>query len=169
MFLNSTIGKGFFKNCTSLPFSEVIKNGCSRKELPYYLVRDEVSPLQPWLLWRYSRKNVSEEEEIFDYRLYWVRLVIENSFGILATGWLIFLQPIQSNVETVNANVRGAIWLHSFLRQTNSAHIVRRALQTVMIAQAKSKREIMEWNVKFNDGMLKGIPGVQGSRPSLSA
>lgn len=38
-----------------------------------------------------------------------------------------------------------------------------------MIAQAKSKREIMEWNVKFNDGMLKGIPGVQGSRPSLSA
>ena len=104
------------------PDPEVISHDCSRKELPYYLVGDEAFPLQPWLLRPYpEKKNTPEEDAIFSYCLSRARLVIENSLGILAARWRIFLQPIQSNAETVNAIVRAAICLHNFLRQTNSA------------------------------------------------
>ena len=116
---NSTMGKEFFKNRMSLPNPEVISKYCSRQELPYYLVGDDTFPLQPWLLRPYPGKNISEEDAIFNYRLSRARLVIENSFGILAARWRIFLQTIQSNVETVNAIFRAAICLHNFLFKTN--------------------------------------------------
>ena len=90
---------------------------------------------------RYSRKNISEEEEVFDYRLSRVSLVTENSFAILATRWIIFLQPIQSNVETVNTIVRAAIWLHSFLRQANSATYCPKGFTNSYDSTDKSKRE----------------------------
>ena len=93
MFPNSTMGKRFFENRMNLPDPKVISNDCSRKDLPYYLVGDEAFPLQPWLLWHYPGKNISDENAIFNYRLSRARLVIENSFGILATRWRIFLQP----------------------------------------------------------------------------
>ena len=79
----TTMGKGFFENCMNLPGPEVISNDYSRKELPYYLVGDEAFPLQLWLLRPYPRKNISEEDAIFNYRLSRTRLVIDNSFGIL--------------------------------------------------------------------------------------
>ena len=126
----------------NLPDPKVISNDCSRKDLPYYLVGDEAFPLQPWLLRHYPGKSISDEDAVFNYRLSRTRLVIENSFGILATRWRIFLQPMQSNVETVNAIIRATICLHNFLRQTNIAVYCRKGyLQTVMIAQVKLKRK----------------------------
>ena len=160
VFRNPTTGKRFFENRMNLPDPEVKINDCSRNKIPYYLVGDEAFLLQPWILRRYLGKNIFVEDPIFNYRLSRARLVIENSFGILAARWRIFLQPIQSNVKNVNAIVRAAICLHTFLRQTNSAAYYPKGFTDTYDSTGQIKEAEWRATVKFNDGLLKDIHGV---------
>lgn len=66
VFRSLTMEKGFFENRMNLPDPEVIRNDCSRKEIPYYLVGDEAFPLKPWLSRPYPGKKISEEDAIFN-------------------------------------------------------------------------------------------------------
>ena len=169
VFCNSKMGKALFQNKMNLPNSEPIKNSSSREDVPYFLVGDEAFPLQPWLLRPYSGKNISEEHAIFNFRLSRARLVIENAFGILAARWRIFLQPIQSNVDTANKIIKAAICMHNFLRQTNSAMYCPTGFIDSFDSTGRIKKG--EWRdmVSFTDGMLRNIGSVRGSRPTTSA
>lgn len=169
IFRNSQMGKAFYKNKMNLPEPEIISNSASTENVPYFLVGDEAFPLQSWLLRPYPGKNISEENAIFNYRLSRARLVIENAFGILAARWRIFLQPIQGNIDTANKIVKATICLHNFLRQTNSAvycptGFVDSFDSTGHINEGECRR-----NVTFDDGMLKNIGSVRGSRPTSTA
>jgi len=74
----------------NLPKAKSIFDG--GPSLPYCLVGDEAFPLKPYLLRPYprgSKKELSTEQHIFNYRLCRARRIIENSFGILASQWRI--------------------------------------------------------------------------------
>ena len=73
-----------------------------------------------WLLRPYPAQGIPEEQRIFNYRLSSARSIIENTFGILAARWRVFMQPIQSTVEKTDRIVKATIRLNNFLWETNS-------------------------------------------------
>ena len=73
----------------NIPESEKIPG--DELELPYFLVGDEIFPLQTWLMRPFSGKAlINETRKIFNYRLSRARRMIENTFGILVARWRIF-------------------------------------------------------------------------------
>ena len=65
--------------------------------------------------------------------------------------------------------MRSSEQLHNFLRQTNSAAYCPKGFTDSYNSTGQIKEGEWRAMVKFNDGILKDIPGVGDSRPSLSA
>ena len=91
-----------------------------QKDLPYFLLGDEIFPLKEWLMRPYPAP-LDEPKKIFNYRLSRSRRTIENAFGILAARWRIFRRAIRAYVKTVELITQAALCLHNFLQVTNSA------------------------------------------------
>lgn len=102
------------QNCTLNipPPSEICSGG---PVLPYVIVADEAFPLTTNIMRPYPRKNLDNDERIFNYRLSRARRIIENAFGILVAKWRIFRKPVIASVETVEQIVQASICLHNFL------------------------------------------------------
>ena len=116
---NSVMGKAFANDALGVPHPEPVE-GCDIP-LPYFIVGD-ISGLKTWLLRSFpGRSQLSEAQQIFNYRLSRARLVVENAFGILRARWRVFSRPIQASVETAEEITKAAVCLHNYLRQTNSA------------------------------------------------
>ncbi|KAB0790347.1 hypothetical protein PPYR_15286 [Photinus pyralis] len=98
---------------SSLPEGEL--NGSSAK-VPYYFVGDEAFPLNHYLLRPYPGSGLTNERLIFNYRLSRARRTIENSFGILASRWRVYRQPLLCSVETSEAIIKATVCLHNFLK-----------------------------------------------------
>ena len=65
-------------------------DGFEGGKLPYFLVGDEIFPLQEWVIKTYSKSALTSEiKQIFNYRQSHARRVIENAFGILVSRWRI--------------------------------------------------------------------------------
>jgi hypothetical protein len=87
----------------------------------FLIVGDDAFPLREDLLKPYSRRNLSREERIFNYRLSRARRVSENAFGILASRFRVFLKPIelQLSTGTVDLVIKSACTIHNWLRVTS--------------------------------------------------
>ena len=116
---NSVFGKvleekkmNFPSPCT-LPGTDVI--------VPHVLVGDEAFPLREDLMRPFPGRALSEDKKIFNYRLSRARRIIENTFGILAARWQLFLSPIACKPENVVQFTKAAICLHNFLRSSDIA------------------------------------------------
>ena len=82
-------------------------------------VGDDAFPLRTNLLKPFSRKNLSVEEKVFNYRLSRARRVVENAFGILASRFRILLRPIDLKVDTTEMLVKAVCAIHNWLRITS--------------------------------------------------
>lgn len=117
----SEFGQAFRDGLFDYPGPEKIP-GCSLEEVPYFLVGDEIFPLQDWLMRPYPGKGgLTEAQSVFNYRLSRARRVIENTFGILVARWRIFRGFIRATPANVEQYVLAAMSLHNYLRQTDNA------------------------------------------------
>ena len=73
-------------------------SGSHQKELPYFILGDDIFPLKPWLMRGYRGADLTEEQGVFDYRPRAGR-TIENAFGILFARWRIFSTPLRASGE----------------------------------------------------------------------
>lgn len=83
------------------------------------IVGDDAFPLKPFLMKPYSRRDMSLEERIFNYRLSRARNPSENAFGILVAKFRIFEKPIPLSPDKVTRVVKAAVALHNWLRKTS--------------------------------------------------
>nr|XP_022909001.1 protein ALP1-like isoform X2 [Onthophagus taurus] len=74
-----------------LPNSDVV--------LPHVLLGDDAYPLKKYLMKPYSKRNLSREEEIFNYRLSRCRRTVECSFGIMTAKWRLLNKPIECHPD----------------------------------------------------------------------
>uniref|UniRef100_A0A1X7V873 DDE Tnp4 domain-containing protein n=1 Tax=Amphimedon queenslandica TaxID=400682 RepID=A0A1X7V873_AMPQE len=79
---------------------------------------DEVFPLKCNMLRPYPGRYLPEDKAIYNYRLSRARRVIENTFGILASRWRIFRQPIIAQPHRVEVYTKACIALHNYLQTT---------------------------------------------------
>lgn len=88
------------------------------------LVGDEAFPLKTYLMRPYPGKDLDVEKRVFNYRLSRARMVIENSFGILAARFRIFRGPISATPDRVRNIVTGTYLLYfASTNMTTSSNI----------------------------------------------
>ena len=111
----SRLKNGLEKNTLNLPDLTPLPDRNYR--LPYACTRDDVFPLTAYMMKPYPQKKLSLEKRIFNYRLSRMRLMSENTFGILANRWRVFRKPLLLEPEKVEAITLAELTLHSWLRK----------------------------------------------------
>lgn len=97
-----------------LPDSDIVTS--------HAFVADEAFPLKRYMLRPYPRKNLTDEERVFNYRLSRARRTIENTFGILAARWQIYQKTLFMSPPTVDKIVLATVVLHNFIMQDRDRH-----------------------------------------------
>lgn len=116
------ICKRLKENKLTIPNPSTLPNTID--EFPYVFIGDEAFPLMENLMKPYPQKEISYDEKIFNYRLCRTRRVVENVFGILASRFRVFLQPIAINIERIDAVVLACCALHNFLRRRSKKNYI---------------------------------------------
>ena len=70
---NSLMGEGLETNTFNIPEDEPL-DGCKFTPLPYFLLEDDFFLLKKCLIKPYPGRNLSEEQKIYNYRLFRVDL-----------------------------------------------------------------------------------------------
>lgn len=96
-FASSTLYEQL-ENGSLLPEGKKLPN--SDVVLPHVLLGDDAYPLKTYLMKPYSKRNLSREEEIFNYRLSRSRRTVECSFGIMAAKWRLLNKPIECHPDS---------------------------------------------------------------------
>nr|CAI5862343.1 unnamed protein product [Callosobruchus analis] len=115
---NTGICKRLKANKLNIPNPTTLLN--TSDQFPYVFIENLMKP--------YQQKGISHEEKIFNYRLCRARRVVENVFGILASRFRIFLQPIAIDIESIDAVVLACCALHNFLRKRSKKTILQNLL-----------------------------------------
>jgi len=114
VFSNTQFYKRLVKNELYIPQPDNLPK--SEIKQPYVLVGDDAFPLMDNLMKRFSRKNLTTEQAIFNYRLSRARHIVENAFGILSSRFRILLKEINLCPEKATMIVLACTHLHNYLR-----------------------------------------------------
>ena len=84
-FRASAFGKKYLSHNLGIPGDKFLPNFYCDHPIPHVIVADEEFPLLPTLMRPYPKTHpttLPKEEAVFNYRLSYVRIVVENTFGI---------------------------------------------------------------------------------------
>ena len=99
LFRASELKECIDENTINFPNSDPLSN--DDRDIPYYILRDDVFPLRTFLMNPYGRRGLDNDMMVANYRTSRVRRVVENGFGILANRWWCFLGTLEQGHDVV--------------------------------------------------------------------
>ena len=93
-----------------------------RRDVSYFILADDAFALKKWLVKPYSRRRLTRQERIANYRISRARRVVENAFGILAARLKVLLTTIELPPETLRDVVMTCVVLHNILGSQYQNH-----------------------------------------------
>ena len=121
IFRNSALGVQFMNNSLPLPKPKCLPG--SKILAPFILVGDEAFPPKNTLLKPYSRRGLSDSDNmqyVFNYRLSRARMSVECAFGVLTQRSRCLSRKMFCTCDTAEAVVKAACVLHNFLLKEDS-------------------------------------------------
>lgn len=116
IFRNSQFGSDVLNDRLDFPGDAVV-NG---SKLPFYYVADDAFPLNKRIMKPYSKKNLTNEELVFNYRLSRARRCIENAFGLLCAKWACLKKTLFCSPDRAQKIISACCMLHNFLIEQKS-------------------------------------------------
>lgn len=96
----------------------------SDEPLPYVFLCDGAFALSTHIMKPYpGNHEFGSDKRLFNEKLSSSRVLIENTFGILASRFRVFRKPIGLAPEKVSLLTMTCILLHNFIKKSNSNHI----------------------------------------------
>lgn len=91
------------------------------EDTPFFIIADDAFAMKTYLMKPFSRRGLTHDETVFNYRLSRARRVVENAFGILSNRFRCLLTTLQLKMDNAIPLVRTCVILHNFLRMRNPA------------------------------------------------
>ena len=124
VFKNSALYRALENNTLQLPsprplplLNDSFYNYQDDTPLPFVFVGDDAFQLTKYCMKPYGRKNITDDQRIFDYRLSRKRRVTENAFGIWVNRFRVFSVRNNLKVQNVSPVVLASVVLHNMLRE----------------------------------------------------
>ncbi len=134
------------------------------RDMPYFIVADDAFALRSWLMKPFSKRFLTLDERIFNYRLSRARRIVENAFGILAHRFQCLLTTMRQTPQTVTSIVLACICLHNLMRLRYPAE------QNQDVDQEDQHHNIVPGAWRLNQPLLDFQPrGVRGNRITVLA
>ncbi|KAK0142027.1 Protein ALP1-like [Merluccius polli] len=115
---NSAFGRALQDGTLSLPADSVLPAAEDLGPLPHVFVADEAFPLRRNLMRPFPGIHPPGRKRTFNYRLSRARLVVEDTFGILAAQWRMYHRVLGVSPDNAEACVKATCVLHNFIRRT---------------------------------------------------
>ncbi len=113
VFNYSAFKEGMEHGDGNIPEARPLPN--DNKPIPFYLIGDDAFALRPWLMKPYSKRMMSKEERIFNYRISRARRVVESAFGILTSRFRCLLTTLELDPETATTITMACVMLHNLI------------------------------------------------------
>jgi hypothetical protein len=131
----------------------------------WFLTGDDAFALRTSMMKPYSRRNLSHEERVFNYRLSRARRVTENAFGIISNRFQCLAKKLNHHPRTVRRITLACVSLHNHMRDRYPA-----------IQRDIAEREDAEHNVipgQWREGevmvdMDQPLHGNQGTQAAIA-
>lgn len=172
VFRNSLLWQKLCSDELNLPPSTPLPG--STKPTPYVFLGDGAFALSTHVMKPYPGvHNTGTPKRIFNRRLSSSRVVVENTFGILASKFRIFRKPILLDPKKTSEVTMSCILLHNFLRKSETSRSIYTPPGTIdvydqngeLIQNGVWRREIEEFEESC---AITPLPNV-ARRPPLDA
>lgn len=107
------------KDKMGIPAPEPFPN--EDRDIPYFFIGDDAFALRTWLMKPFSKRDLTRQEQVFNYRLSRARRIVENAFGILVNRFGCLLTTLRVTPSTATDVVMACCILHNLLRNANAA------------------------------------------------